>query len=213
MSCKYPCPCTVFTRTNTHNRSISSIISNAIEFLYDHNIDTTYPSIDTIIVRRLELQLDLERWRMSSARTWRILTEPELRGKPKNSFEALRFEILLSIHYYRTLMLINRPLITSILKCWITDSEPVPDTVVGVVLPVLQNDFTAAKELAGIVQVVETSGARFLHRYGAWFLANYSGVKQLSRSERNCMLILMTGYSFHCKYTPLRYPSGLCKTS
>jgi len=196
-----------------NDRSIYSIVSKAIEVLYDHNIDMSYPNIDTIVVRRLELQLDLERWRMSSERTWRILTGPELRGKPKNSLEALRFEILLSIHYYRTLMLINRPLITSILKCWITDSEPVPETMVETVLPVLQIDFTAAKQLATIVQAVVASGGGFLHRYGAWFLANYSGVKQLSWPDRSSTMILTLIYSFHCKYTPLWSSSGLCKTS
>ncbi|KEF54632.1 uncharacterized protein A1O9_09074 [Exophiala aquamarina CBS 119918] len=86
--------------------SISSIISDVIEVLYDHNIEATYSNIDNIVIRRLELHLDLERWR--------------------------------------------------------------------VVLPVLQNDFTAAKELASIVQAVQTFGGSFLPRYGAWFLANYS---------------------------------------
>lgn len=76
-------------------------------------------------------------------------------------------------------MLIDRPLITSILRCWIMDSEPVSEVVVGVVLPVIQNDFTAAKELAGIIQAIEASGGRFLHRYGAWFLANYSGMEEV----------------------------------
>jgi hypothetical protein len=173
----------VVTNANEGARSIFSILSHAIEVLYDHNIDTTYSAIDKILVRRLELQLDLERWRMSSAIAWRLLTVPELHGKPRNSFEAMRFDILLSLHYYRTRMLINRPVITSILKSWITDSEPVPETVVEVVLPVLQNDFTAAKELAGIIQVVQNSGGRFLHHYGAWFLANYSGMKEPSQSD------------------------------
>ncbi|KAK5046124.1 hypothetical protein LTR84_008581 [Exophiala bonariae] len=157
-----------------HVISIISIISRAVEVLYDHNIDSAKSSIDNLLVRRLELQLELERWRISTAGSWKLLTGAELHGKPKSTYESLRFEILLSIHYYRTLMLINRPLITSILKSWITELSLVPETTTAVVLPIVQNDFTAAKELVGIVQAIESSGTSFLHRYGAWFLANYS---------------------------------------
>jgi hypothetical protein len=146
----------------------------AVERLYNHNITTEFATLDTLIVTRMDLYLQLERWRQAIRTSWTVMSGSELQEKSPHDYDKLRFSILTSIYYYRTLLLINRPLITVALREWLVGMASSSNAVDSAVVAILKEDFTAAKELFGVINAIHNYGGAFLHRYTAWWLANYS---------------------------------------
>jgi hypothetical protein len=104
--------------------------------------------------------------------------------------------ILLAIHYLRCQMLIDRPLILSTLRAWISHGEVVQTHLLQSTLPIIAADTEAAVSMINLVRTLAVSGSAFIRRYGVWFQANYSGT-----CERRSRSLSSNGSSVHSMRT------------
>jgi len=90
--------------------------------------------------------------------------------------DAVRFQIMLSLHYYRVSLLINEPILTRILSA-IIDSQTNEREIAMILddaLPAAKNDYIAAKCLQAIINSICVQLEPFLNRNGAWWICNYT---------------------------------------
>jgi hypothetical protein len=159
--------------------TFSDILASIVELLYDHNIEQPTANEDDLILRRMELQLRLEAWKDSIPSPWRTILLAEIEDQSSTDHEMHWVSILLSIHYRRAQLLINRPLLTHGLRTWVLDATPLSRVFTDELLSIARADFEAAKELSGIVQTLILTDSGIVQRHAIWFLANYSGIFKL----------------------------------
>ncbi|ETN37046.1 uncharacterized protein HMPREF1541_08035 [Cyphellophora europaea CBS 101466] len=128
--------------------------------------------MEIILSQRLLLHLRLETWKSSISPAWSPVLAHDLETSSIDAIESAWHHILLSIHYRRAQLLINRPAVLFTLREWVF-GDPLCEASTETLVRVLQEDYKAAKEL---VSVVNTSlqAENFLRRHNIWFLVNYS---------------------------------------
>lgn len=159
----------------TRTRSFYEIVATAVETLYDHNITADLLVADELFSQRLKLHLRLQNWKAVMPRIWSPCVPTELQRKSSDEIESMWPRALLAIHYNRALLLINRPAIILSLKSWVFDDSNRPSVSDDATVPVLRSDFSAARELVGVVRGLVHFNDRVLQRHAMWFPANYSG--------------------------------------
>ena len=132
--------------------------------------------IQEIIPRRLRLSYQLEKWRQDISPFCTILSEHDLGLLSPSTNDAVRFQIMLSIHYYRVALLINGPVLTRILAESFDGkrNERRFVLILDDALPAVKNDYLAAKCLQTIIHSLCTQMEPFLNRNGAWWICNYT---------------------------------------
>ena len=155
---------------------LHDIVAAVIELLYDSNISSESLQIDELLVQRLPLNLRLQRWRESTPQAWKIMSDLEIAQWAPDRQNSISFQMVITIHYYRTRLLLNQPVIISALKKWILDVEPPPEYITLEIAPIIRNGYQASKAIIGVVRTVSNTDDTFLQRHAAWFLANYSGM-------------------------------------
>lgn len=105
-----------------------------------------------------------------------MLLSKELASWSAALYDTHRFQVLLSVHYYRTTLLINSPILTSFL----INSDPEKNTtnevtsLLEVNLLAIKKDFTAARELERIVRGLNEAAPGFYDNNAAWWTCNFS---------------------------------------
>jgi hypothetical protein len=156
---------------------LCSIAGSTIELLYDHNIEPLGPlNLQELVTKRLQFSWQLDKWRESLSSTSDVISASELKESVSASYDAKRFQILLSIQYYRLLLLVNFPLLTAFLSLVIKErkSEREFTFLLEAAVPVVKNDLMAANELRGIIHAITTCVKPFLDRNAAWWTCNYT---------------------------------------
>jgi hypothetical protein len=151
-----------------------------VERLYNYNITVDFASFDCLSIQRTELYLQLERWRQCISTPVAVMSASKLQETSRDNYDDLILGILISIHYHRTLMLINRPVINVVLKDWLFGTRVYSQVIDEMVVPIFRDDFMAAKELLSIIRTVHTNDSTFLLKYATWWLANYSRTASLN---------------------------------
>jgi hypothetical protein len=189
------------------------IKGSIIDTLYSHNIELLEPlPLEELIIRRLRLSWRLEQWREHTVPFCKILSDTDLDQWNAVSYHTNRYQVLLSIQYYSTTLLINFPVLATFLTEGVLGRQSERDFSVqidGMIL-VIKNDLAAAKELSAIIHGAATSGDSFLDCNAAWWMCNYiSETHNLDwRVITSNKYVLMLN-SVHCKPTLIRYPSDL----
>ena len=149
-----------------------------VETLYDHNIESfeTIP-LEELVVRRLQLFWKLERWRGDISSLCKIIAEGDLEAWSAASYHANRFQILLSLQYYRSILLINYPVVSTFLDGRVRGLHAAEsdEAMLESIASVIKNDFYASKKLQAIIHGAATSGETFLDSNAAWWMCNYAG--------------------------------------
>lgn len=158
----------------TCSSHLLEIVAVLVEDLYDYNITSESPNIDSLLVTRMQLNLRLESWRQSLQPRWAIVSPADVRQKTRTELDSCWPQVLFSVHYYRCQMLLSRPIVLHMLRSWVAGADP-PPHVTDAVMPVITMDFAAASGLSDLIRAVVDSHPHFLRRHAAWFLANYSG--------------------------------------
>jgi hypothetical protein len=169
-----------------------AVAGSTVEQLYNHNIDSvSEDSLHDLISKRLQLAWQLKEWRQSLSSTFSIVPAAELTNMSSALLEAKRFQVLLSIRYYRILLLIDCPLLTAFLNL-VTEARKNEidfDFLLEAVTPVVKNDLVAANELREIIHTVTLNAETFLDRNAAWFMCNYAS--KLECPKRTALHILL----------------------
>ena len=143
--------------------------------LYDHNIESLAPlNLQELISKRLQLLWQLDKWQESLSSNFDVLSAAELVATGSSSYDAKRFQILLSIQYYRTLLLVNYPVLNAFLNLAIKERKNGREFafLLEATAPVVKNDLMAANELQGIITAIAMCPEPFLDRNAAWWVCN-----------------------------------------
>lgn len=146
-----------------------------METLYDHNISPSSKSLNEMIVDRTRLVLQLSEWR-DSILPFSIISGSDLTTDDDSTFDSKRFDILLSIYYYRSILLANRAVLEkSLVQFILQDDRNVSHLVWQPLQSIILNDQQCAMELQNIFALIHKMDPGFLRRHAAWWTANYSG--------------------------------------
>ncbi|EXJ54896.1 uncharacterized protein A1O5_12962 [Cladophialophora psammophila CBS 110553] len=161
-----------------HHTSVCEIFESVIHRLYNDNIDSDKPvRIQDLITQRLPLQWELETWRQSLDPSYRIISTLGFdRGSLSFPPGTLRFQLVLSAHYYRALMLINTPVLTWALSETVDTQKLKIDSglMSEHIVPIVSHGFKAVRELHQIIQTMSTYDERFLDQTVAWWTCSYT---------------------------------------
>ena len=148
-----------------------------VEKLYDHNIESNEElSTQDVLSARLQLSWELQKWRDASSSFVTILSDEPLLEWTLTSFDTIRFQIILSIFYYRTVLLINAPVLVRVLDKALRDQNNLEEfkLLLESAIPAIETDFFAAQQLQRIIQELATSSDQFIDRNALWYVCNYT---------------------------------------
>lgn len=147
-----------------------------MESLYRHNIEGVgrVPLVETV-AERLRLSLRLERWRDDISSFCGILCGSDLSDWTASSFDSNRFQILLSVQYYGTKLLLNGPVLAGFLMEWRLEHRSARelDAALESSAVAIKDACDAAQELQAIISAVNSSAPNFLDCNAAWWTCNF----------------------------------------
>lgn len=143
--------------------------------IYSHNIESvTQNPFDELSIETFRLSSDLERWRDAATPFGEILSSVDMINWTSSTFDSHRFQILLSIQYYSTKLLIMAPLLTGFL----TARRGLPGrelmALLSSAIPVIEDDYAATTELQSIIRSIVDTDPGFLDRNAAWWTCNFT---------------------------------------
>ncbi|OJD29037.1 transcriptional regulatory protein [Diplodia corticola] len=155
-----------------HLTSLYAIQGNVVESMYDHNLEPEADlGLEDLIVERLKLVVKLEQWRQSVSPFCDVLSE----GLDAKLLDSKRYETMLCIQYYRTVLLINGPILMGVLEHSIAKRDAENITFIQEqVLPPIKSSFSAALQLQQIISNVNRCGNAFINGNAMWWACNYT---------------------------------------
>jgi len=164
------------------NRSLHDTIGSVLHLMYHDNIDADESSsLQDMLSTRLSLQWVCENWRQKMDPSCLVIASHELSNLSAVSGNALRFRLVLSVHYYRLMLLINAPVMLKVLSEPL--STPLPGHEVGSLLehavPVLKHEFSILRDLHQVMCTILNFEDVFLDWNAAWWLCNYTSEYKL----------------------------------
>lgn len=157
--------------------TLQFITSSAVEKMYDYNIESLAEiSTQELLGGRLQLSWELEKWRESTSSFVNIISDVHLAQWMSTSYDAIRFQICLSIFYYRTVLLVNAPLLLRVLNEALKDGHDDKEFMLLLesAIPAFKTDFLAAQQLQRIIEAIATCSEQFIERNALWYICNYT---------------------------------------
>ncbi|CAG9991517.1 unnamed protein product [Clonostachys byssicola] len=157
-----------------HLTNLHRITGQAIDDIYDHNMGISdHMSFDDLVAKTVDLSRKLDQWRVNSS-PFEICQHNLKSSIPLiGTSRAEGFENLLSIHYYRTVLLANGQLLLRILQESTSIRLGDMDISHQIAIAPLQRDYTAAKELSWVLSIISTSNSGFFESNATWWVCNY----------------------------------------
>lgn len=157
--------------------------------MYNFNISSAnHTDYDDLVTKTLKLSRQIDTWRKSSSPFQVPVADSTTCASTSGSLGAEKYEVLLSIHYYRTVLLVNGPLLMGTLESVARCDGLVPDISQDVATSLLKRDFVATKELSKILSCIVQGDPAFFRRNASWWICNYGGefMVQVYQRKANC---------------------------
>ncbi|RFU33160.1 hypothetical protein B7463_g3168, partial [Scytalidium lignicola] len=157
--------------------SLQSIKSTILDSIYDNNLGSAdMPSSQELAIKRLQLMWQLFQWKESTSTFYNILSESDIHLLTTSLIDRNRFQIILSIHYHCTVILVNGPILDAFLKDL---SKDIPNVASSALLlesmvPAIKDDLSATTCLQIIIEHITNHSDSFIDRNGLWWTCNYS---------------------------------------
>ncbi|KAH6974335.1 fungal-specific transcription factor domain-containing protein [Ilyonectria sp. MPI-CAGE-AT-0026] len=156
--------------------SLHEITGSAVDEVYNFNISASNDiDFDEVAAKTFDLSRRIDRWRQS-CQPFKIPNRDLKSYTTSMGMGARKYEALLSIHYYRTVLLVNGPLLSSVLErsalCHSDDSDVLQDVSVSM----LRRDFAATKELSGMLSFISRGNPAFFGCNAIWWMCNYGAL-------------------------------------
>lgn len=165
--------------TRTIDSSIlHEVMGAAMDSVCGSNIDQTNRLIvDDLLGRTLELSLRLERWRRQVSSPSFIHTGIDFSTWSAGDFEAQQKTILLSIFYYRTVLLVHGTLLMSVLETSTRkNQDAVSDVLRNTAECLLKDDLMVTNDFCHLIRGILAHRPSFFKRNAIWWTCNYAGL-------------------------------------
>jgi len=148
-----------------------------LDSVYGSNIDPS-SSIKTeeLLGKTLELSLRLEKWRGSTSPRSILEADVNFSSWTESDSEGQRNSILLSIFYYRTVLLVHGCLLMSILEVATRkDQQAVSGVLKNTAASLLKDDLTATNNFCHLIRGLLAYSPTFFKNNAIWWTCNYAG--------------------------------------
>jgi hypothetical protein len=148
-----------------------------VDRLYAGNFDSSNNlSAQELLISRLDLSHQLSEWRQHCTELGDLNPVEKLLTLDTSLTDHARCQVHLSISYYRVQLMVNGPVLTTILRS--ASGDKIFDAKIvrqlDESLPSIKDDFAAAKALHVIVRSLCLQEESFFDRSLAWWTCNYS---------------------------------------
>jgi hypothetical protein len=178
-----------FNKLTHKNRSSYAIIGQALESLYDENIDLADRSqSQTLLAKWTEVTWKIDEFRDRLSTLEGPVSGSQLPGllattQERGDGQRLAVRILLSIHVNRLSMLANFPLIihglflgTQLDGRLENPSSLRVNRMHQALTMILHEDWDAAREVCAMISALSTYHKMFVDEFGAWYTCNYTSM-------------------------------------
>ncbi|KAM5354985.1 hypothetical protein ACJ41O_001631 [Fusarium nematophilum] len=156
--------------------TLHEVMGAATDSVCGSNIDPPGRlTVEDLLGKTLNLSLRLEQWRISSVGS--ILTsDVDLDSWTTDDFQSQRNSTLLSVFYYRTMLLVHGPLLMAVLEAATRNAqESLPRVLKNTVTCLLDDDLTAVAGFCQLIRGILTRNPTFLKCNAIWWTCNYAG--------------------------------------
>lgn len=179
-------------------------MAHAVDSICGSNIDSSlHIELPELLGKTLELSLRLESWYNDCPPSLIITSETDVAHWTAAQFETRRHAVLISIYYYRTMLLIHGPLLLSSLEKATFSETGVPAGVHrSTISSLLQNDFKAVNDFGILINAILHQCPSFFKSNAAWWCCNYGGKYSQFLGGNPCTNCLVQHLPFHCTCLP-----------
>ncbi|KAH7007465.1 fungal-specific transcription factor domain-containing protein, partial [Ilyonectria destructans] len=155
--------------------SLHEITGSAVDEVYNFNISASnHIDFDEVAAKTFDLSRRMDRWRQS-CQPFKIPNRDLKSYTTSMGMGAGKYEALLSIHYYRTVLLVNGPLLSSVLERSALSHSGDSDILQDVSISMLKRDFAATKEFSEMLSFISRDNPAFFGCNAIWWMCNYGG--------------------------------------
>ncbi|KAI1027023.1 hypothetical protein LB504_008086 [Fusarium proliferatum] len=157
---------------------LHGIMGVAMESVCGSNIDPSSSlNAEELLGKTLELSLRLEKWRSSTSPGCILESDVNYSPWTEGDFEAQRNTILLSIFYYRTVLLVHGCLLMSILEAATRKGQQAVSGVLkNTAASLLKDDLTALNNFCHLIRGLLAYSPAFFKSNAIWWTCNYAAL-------------------------------------
>ncbi|KAI0145158.1 fungal-specific transcription factor domain-containing protein [Xylariaceae sp. FL1272] len=157
--------------------AIHNMKGRITDSLYSSNIpfEEQDQSYGEILTERLRLNIRLEQWRDEISLFGKVLTFADIRDWTESSFVEHRFQVLLSIQFYSTKLLLNAPVLTGFLQLRKTKTSYSAEqiAVLNSALATIEADYVVSEDFRSLIYAVNEQAPQFLAANATWWICNF----------------------------------------
>lgn len=166
--------------------------------------------MEQLVIKKMQFTLDVEQWRSHTESSFHIGPTTGSNG----SLEQLRLDILLTLYYHRTFILIDAPVVVTFLQHEFGKPEGATTSVLELVIPTVRSLLSHSIQLQDIIESALMRGHDFLSSGCMWWPCNYLCKAQLPSGYCSSWSWRLTPpYTrLHCCSVPLLYSASISAT-
>ena len=153
-------------------------MGHTLDSIHDSNFSTVSRCpLPELIAKTLDLSLRLRRCRDNELEGSQIInSDVSFASWSNDTFQAKRDSILISIFYYRTVLLVHGSLLTSALEAATMESQELASVLVrDTIRSLLKEDLAAVTNLHHLIRGLLVHQRSFFNRNAVWWICNYAG--------------------------------------
>ncbi|KAH7133718.1 fungal-specific transcription factor domain-containing protein [Dactylonectria macrodidyma] len=162
----------------SHLISLNDIIGDTLETIYSANIGSNQMPPKDAMLKAISLFDQLEKWRDHNIHFPIITAAANVGSWSADTFQQEAHAVLLSMWYYRTVVLISTPVLMAILE-QVTSSAAggeMSGMLKDVAVSVLKRDWEAIREFHTILSTILRRARPFLKSNAIWWVCNFTAL-------------------------------------
>ncbi|CAM1505903.1 Fc.00g115400.m01.CDS01 [Cosmosporella sp. VM-42] len=158
--------------------SLHEIMGTTMDSIHGSNISPSNRlALTDLVAKTLDLSLKLSQWRNTNLPSRLIGSDVDFSTWASHDFDAARNTIIISIFYYRTMMLIHGSLLMFALELATNLSPEIAPTIVqDTIQSLLKNDYAAVTEFHNLIRGIFRNQQSFLKNNAIWWTCNYAAL-------------------------------------
>ncbi|KAH7137352.1 fungal-specific transcription factor domain-containing protein [Dactylonectria estremocensis] len=162
----------------SHLISLHDIVGDTLETIYSANIGSSQMPPKDATLKAISLFDQLEKWRDHNIHFPIITAATDVGSWSADTFQQEAHAVLLSLFYYRTVVLVGTPVLMAILE-QVTSSAAGGDLsgmLKDVAASVLKRDWEAIREFQTLLSAILRRARPFLKSNAVWWVCNFTAL-------------------------------------